>query len=77
MRTAQDLQREFDRAFLPDLTAQHGGLHMLSLTIRLLPWDGDSQNQALLVGTTDKAETHLLSQLEQFKHEGHDFVQER
>ena len=56
---------------LPDLAAQHGGLHKLSLTTHLLPWDGGSQIQALLVGTTNKAEIHLLSQLEQFKHEGH------
>jgi hypothetical protein len=53
--------------FLPDLAAQHGGLHKLSLTTHLLPWDGGSQIQALLGGTTNKAEIRLLSQLEQFK----------
>jgi len=73
----QDLPRKFDHAFLPDLAAQHGSLHMLSLTILLVPWDGDSQIQAHLVGTTNKAELHLLSQLEPFKHESHqDFRQD-
>jgi len=71
MERTQDLPKKFYRAFLPDLAAQHGGLHKLSLTTHLLPWDGGSQIQALLVGTTNKAEIHLLSQLEQFKHEGH------
>jgi hypothetical protein len=67
----QDLTKKFDRAFLPDLAGQRGGLHKLSLTTHLLPWDGDSQIQALLVGTINKAEICILSQLKQFKHEGH------